>query len=145
MCAFVSEEEKKCPLLLNEGKKRELIFVGMSLLIDASHKMSTIRDHSSPLPPDPLFYSPSALQQLLPSSLFLLRCVCDALAASRWFSCCRVSRRFRPRRRKRRLFLLTSFEGVRNAEDQCRCSFGQRIVPGVSRECLGNGCFKTGD
>lgn len=72
----------------------------MSLLIDASHKTSTIRDHSSSflpllLNPDPqlVFYSPSALQRLLsflPSFPFLLLRVFCALAPH-WFPHCRVS------------------------------------------------------
>lgn len=73
----------------NTGRRREgiegLLFVSVSLLIDASHKTSTIRDHSSsflplqtpppPPPPQPLHptlilftLSPAATPSFLPSS-----------------------------------------------------------------------------
>lgn len=73
-CAFVCREKKKkrtCPphpraIKLNmRGGEERLLFVRVSLLMDASHKTSTIRDHSSsflPLLTPPLciiFYSPS--------------------------------------------------------------------------------------
>lgn len=115
--------------------------------------MSTIRDHSSsfllhlcpPLPTRVLFYSPSALQRLVPSLLpsfpFLLIYVCDALAASHWFSCCRVSRWLRPRRRERRVVFANELRGLRKSERLCW--FGFSIVPGVSPECLGNDCKKV--
>lgn len=71
-------EEKKRILEGGGEKKRGLLFVCVSLLIDASHKTSTIRDHSSsflplltsaPPPPNSFFIHPQPCSNsFLPSS-----------------------------------------------------------------------------
>lgn len=82
ICVFKKKKKLAPPCDKTEYWRRRrrrgkrLLFVRVSLLIDASHKTSTIRDHSSSflpllLNPDPqlVFYSPSALRRLLPSFL----------------------------------------------------------------------------
>lgn len=59
-CAFVCGGKKKMEYA--RGGKKRLLFVRVSLLMDASHKTSTIRDHSSSFLP---LLTPPSLHHIL--------------------------------------------------------------------------------